>query len=417
MQGRFSNRGSRGILNAKVSELSWGLAVMLLLFQPELQRSVPALSWLDEAMTILLAVCSFFCLSAISPKLPRFAKSSIACLMIFVLVCLIGNAFSSVPGDIIPIAIDAFTCVKFFIAALSGIVIFSTASHLKDMLIVLAKALLVVVAACAIPSLVVDIGMSYGEIRYGFHPYVFVFPHPTYLAVALAGLIILLSSDSRKNFWWIVLATALMTLTLRGKAMGFAALSLLILFLTKSGKRKIGGLEIVFLGLVALFIGWGQIEAYFGTEGQARFELLQAGMHIALDNLPVGTGFASFGSAITADPEWYSPLYYQYGISSIWGLSQEYSAFISDSFWPTVLGQSGLVGLVAYCCAFVMLIRAMLENAGEKLPILLFVAYLLIMSTSESACFNPSSIYLAICAVVASQQRVVSRAALEVARA
>ena len=138
-------------------------------------------------------------------------------------------------------------------------------------------------------------------------------------------------------------------------------------------------------------------------------------MQIALDNCPIGTGFASFGSAVTADSGWYSPLYFQYGISSVWGLSQEYSAFISDSFWPTVLGQSGWIGLIAYCGAFVMLIRSILDNADSKLPILLFAAYLLIMSTSESACFNPSSVYLVICSIVASRQRAVSRETPEVA--
>lgn len=417
MQGRFSSLGSGEILSTKLSELLWGLAVTFLLFQPELQRLLPALSWLDEATTVLLAICAFFYSPAVRSKLPQFAKSSIACLMLFILVCLIGNAFSGVPGNAVPIGIDAFTCMKFFIAAFSGIAVLSKSEHLKDMLVVLAKALLVVVAACAILSLVVNTGMLYGEIRYGFRPYKFIFPHPTYLAVALAGLIILLSSDSRRNIWWIGLASVLMTLTLRGKAMGFAALALLIIFLTKSGERKIDALKIAFLGLVALIIGWGQIEAYFGTEGQARFELLQAGIQIALDSFPIGTGFASFGSAVTADPEWYSPLYFQYGISSIWGLSQEYSAFISDSFWPTVLGQSGVIGLVAYCCAFVMLIRSMLVNASEKLPILLFVAYLLIMSTSESACFNPSSVYLVICAVVASRQGAASHVTPEVDRA
>lgn len=415
MQGRLSHSSLSGVLNTKLSELLWAFAVTLLLFQPELQRLIPALSWLDEAATMLLALCAFFASRASRLKLPRFAKSSIACILLFVFVCLIGNVFSGVPGNVVPVAIDAFTCVKFFIAAISGTVVFSKSDHLGSLLVALAKALLVVIAACAALSLVANTGMLYGELRYGLHPYEFVFPHPTYLAVGLAGLIILLSSDSEKNLCWISLASVLMVLTLRGKAMGFAVLALLICFLTKRGKKKLDALQIVFLGLVALVIGWGQIETYFGSEGQARYELLRAGVQVALDNCPIGTGFASFGSAITADSGWYSPLYFQYGISSVWGLSQEYSAFISDSFWPTVLGQSGWIGLIAYCGAFVMLIRSILGNADSKLPILLFAAYLLIMSTSESACFNPSSVYLVICSIVASRQRAVPRETPEVA--
>lgn len=417
MQGRPPHLSSGGILRIKLSELFWTLAVLLLLLQPELQRMIPAVSWLDEVITLFLMICAFFSSGSGKQRLPRYAKGSIACLLLFVLLCIIGNAFSGVPGSPTPIAIDAFTCVKFFVAAVSGTLVFSKSDNLGNMLIAFAKAMLTVIGLCAVLSLALNTGMLYGETRYGFHPYEFVFPHPTYLAVALAGLIILLSSDSKRNVCWIALASVLMVLTLRGKAIGFAALALLIIFLTESGKKSVGAPQIAFLGFVALAIGWGQIETYFGSEGQARFELLRAGIQIALDNNPIGTGFASFGSAVTADLEWYSPLYFQYGIASVWGLSQEYSAYISDSFWPTVLGQSGWIGLIAYCCAFAMLVRSMMSNAGVKLPVLLLVAYLLIMSTSESACFNPSSIYLAICAVVASRQVPSSCSELEAARA
>lgn len=415
MPGRVPYLNSGGILEIKLSELSWALAIMSLLFQPELQRLLPALSWLDEVATLLLVGCAFFGWHTSKQELPRFAKTSIVCLLVFVSICLIGNAFTDVPGSVIPITIDALTCVKFFIAAISGTMVFSETDRLSDVLIALAKALLFVVTACAALSLAGNTGMLYGEIRYGFHPYEFVFSHPTYLAAALAGLIILLSSDAKRNAWWIALASVLMVFTLRGKAMGFAALVLLIIFLTKYGRKRVSVLQIAFLGLVALAIGRGQIEAYFGSEGQARFELLRASIQISLDCFPIGAGFASFGSAITADPEWYSPLYLQYGIASVWGLSQEYSAFISDSFWPTVLGQSGWVGLIVYCGALVMLVRSMLVNAASKLPILLFVAYLLIMSTSESAFFSPSSVYLALCAIVASHQGAAQHATLEVA--
>lgn len=185
--------------------------------------------------------------------------------------------------------------------------------------------------------------------------------------------------------------------------MGFAAMVLLILYLSRNGKTTISGFQVIALGIVALGIGWGQIEAYFGTEGQARSELLRGGLQISMDFFPGGAGFATFGSAVTAELQWYSPLYYQYGLSSIWGLSREYPAFISDSFWPTVLGQSGWIGLAAYCVAMVMLIRAIYLSARVKLPVVLFSAYLLIMSTSESAFFNPISIYLSICVVLASR--------------
>lgn len=66
MQGRLSHSSLSGVLNTKLSELLWAFAVTLLLFQPELQRLVPALSWLDEAATMLLALCAFLLLARLS---------------------------------------------------------------------------------------------------------------------------------------------------------------------------------------------------------------------------------------------------------------------------------------------------------------------------------------------------------------
>ncbi len=401
-----SLRSAYRLLDVKMSELLWAALITLLLFQPALQDAVPALSWLDETVVLLLAVMSMAGAFGGKRTLPQFAKGSLMCLGLFVLICLAGNALSGFPGAFVPIAIDAFTCVKFFIAAVSGMVVFSDAERMLDVMTFLVKVLLVVIAVCATLSFVTDIGMTHQLVRYGLRPFEFVFPHPTYLVAALVGMVVLLSADSRNNIWWIVLASAVMVLTLRGKAMGFAALALLIVYLTRNGKKTLGVLQVVLLGVVALVIGWGQIEAYFGSEGQARFELLRTSLQISSDNFPLGAGFASFGSAVTADPEWYSPLYFQYGVSSVWGLSLENLAFISDSFWPTVLGQSGCLGLVAYCGSLAMLIRAMGMRANLKLPILLLFAYLFISSTSESAFFNPSSIYLVLCAVVAATAKV-----------
>lgn len=392
---------SRGLLDLKVTEILWTLTVAMLLFQPALQHYFPVISWFDEAITVLMSVCAFATLQK-KPVLSGATKAGLLALALFVAMCLLGNITSGVPGSAWPILIDAFTCVKFFIAVISARVIFSDRKQLFVAATVLSKFLVLLIGLCAVLSLVVNIGMSYSEARYGLYPFEFVFPHPTYLAVAMAGLIVLLSAEAEINAGWIVFASITMALTLRGKAMGFAALVLTALLLSRRGKRRIGALQIALMAGVALIVGWGQIEMYFGTDGQARTELLNASLQVASVNLPIGTGFASFGSAITADPEWYSPLYLQYGLSSVWGLSREYSAFISDSFWPTVIGQSGLLGLLFYCTSLSLLLREMFQSSTSRLPVFLFTAYLLIMSTSESAFFSPSSIYLVCCVSIAS---------------
>lgn len=402
MRAKGTSVGMSRLLNTRISEIAWAILISLLLFQPELQRLVPSLTWLDEVATFLLVVNAIAKSSHIHQFRSRDVFGCLLWLTVFILSCFVGNFMSGIPGDFQPLAIDMFTCIKFFVSALSGIVIFSDLENLKSILTSISKVLLAIIAICALLSAFIDIGMSYGEIRYGLQPFEFVFTHPTYLVTSLAGLIIVLSADAKKNMLWIGLASLLLILTLRGKAVGFAALVFIIILFTRRGKKSISPFQVIILGVVALVIGWGQIEAYFGSEGQARFELLRAALQLSLDQFPFGSGFASFGSAITAESDWYSPLYYQYGIASVWGLSQDYSAFISDSFWPTVLGQSGWVGLIAYCNALFMLIKSINERIRIKLPLVLFVSYSLIMSTSESAFFNPSIIYLVICTLVAA---------------
>ena len=52
--------------------------------------------------------------------------------------------------------------------------------------------------------------------------------------------------------------------------------------------------------------------------------------------------FASWGAA-----EYYSPLYYQYHLSHIWGLQPYFNVFVADAFYPT-LSQYGIVGVILF---------------------------------------------------------------------
>lgn len=197
MRGAASYSGY-GLLEMKVSELLWIVVTALLVFQPALQQEVPALSWIDEVVTLLML---FIAAGSYRGKrsLPRYVGVSLACLGLFVVICLLGNALSGIQSNLAPIAIDSFTCVKFFISIVSGIIIFSGAEHLLKSMIYFVKAILIVITIFGLLSLAVDVGMSYWQVRYGLRSYEFVFPHPTYLAAALAGMIVVLSADSKKK--------------------------------------------------------------------------------------------------------------------------------------------------------------------------------------------------------------------------
>jgi hypothetical protein len=74
----------------------------------------------------------------------------------------------------------------------------------------------------------------------------------------------------------------------------------------------------------------------------ARNAMFRTSVQIGFDYFPLGAGFGRFGGWIAA--LYYSPLYHDYGLSSVYGLSEAQPWFLQDAFWPHVIGELGFVG-------------------------------------------------------------------------
>lgn len=79
---------------------------------------------------------------------------------------------------------------------------------------------------------------------------------------------------------------------------------------------------------------------------QARLALYRGSIEIARDYFPLGGGMGRFGSWMSRIE--YSPLYYDYGLSNVYGLRPSSPRFVTDTFWPQILGELGVIGLAAY---------------------------------------------------------------------
>ena len=200
---------------------------------------------------------------------------------------------------------------------------------------------------------------------------------------------------------FIVMGMLVVLLSLRSKGFAFAGVCLLLL-LTFGKSNRLSVVHIA-LGLAAVaLIGMDQYINYYQSAGYARGELARQAIAVANDYFPLGTGFATYGSAVTAQIDNYSPLYYTYGLSTVWGLAPGAASFLSDTFWPTVLAQFGYFGLIAFAALLIALfVMCYKAGGGSRLPVICIFAYLLISSTSESSFFNPSAVYLAMCAGLA----------------
>lgn len=105
---------------------------------------------------------------------------------------------------------------------------------------------------------------------------------------------------------------------------------------------------------VVLFVTWTKFDAYYvsGFTDDADYRMARpetyrvAFTQILWEYFPFGSGMGSWGCAAAAD--YYSPLYYKYDMTGIWGLDPENPMFLADAFYP-VLAQIGVVGIFFFC--------------------------------------------------------------------
>lgn len=242
------------------------------------------------------------------------------------------------------------------------------------------------------------------DIRHGLRSTQLFYSIPTVFVGCCVFLIAILLSirgwinGSEK---YLALLLLLMCTTLRSKAFGVAFAIALIYYFAYIRKKKITVKTVAMFIPAAIAISWEQIEYYFFSSIQsdsARYQLLVKSIQVANDHFPFGSGFATYGSYYSA--LYYSPLYERYGLSTVWGLGPKFSSFISDSFWPMVLGQFGWLGLICYGAALLALfMRIQKMRACSKafyVSGLSLLAHLLITSTGESAFVHPLAMPLAI---------------------
>ena len=136
----------------------------------------------------------------------------------------------------------------------------------------------------------------------------------------------------------------------------------------------------------------------------ARQGLLFGSLNIVRDYFPLGVGFSKFGSWYARIN--YSEYYFKYGLSNIYGLRIEDSRFATDTFWPAILGETGVIGTMVYISLLIYIFFCMLrkknycmEKSNYSITLLgLFVFYEAIFETIGEPIFNsaPQNILIGI---------------------
>ena len=150
----------------------------------------------------------------------------------------------------------------------------------------------------------------------------------------------------KEKMFYILLAAVVWVSTLRVRAFLYViTYAVLYYFLIEKEKKIRMNWKTALVTAVAMYIfSIDQINLYFVNASGARASLARYGFVTMLRFFSLGSGFATFGT--DAAVTYYSTLYYEYGFDKVWGLSPAYPLFTHDNYWPAVMAQFGVVGLV-----------------------------------------------------------------------
>ncbi|WP_242836922.1 MULTISPECIES: hypothetical protein [Clostridium] len=236
-------------------------------------------------------------------------------------------------------------------------------------------------------NIIHDIGMS-SDIRYGIRSYKFLYQHPTYLVSAIVIFLCVILSDNRKKFdnFIIFESIAILFFTLRNKAFVFI-LGYFFMKLVMKYAKSIKIRYILILAVIGIFSTYNKImeyASYYLTA--ARPALFIVGYKLACKYIPFGSGFGTFASEISGD--YYSPIYYEYGINLVSGLEETAHSYIGDTFWPYVYGQFGFLGLIIFLWIILNIFKSIQKryqyNREIQSAAFLLLLYILIASTAEA---------------------------------
>ena len=250
-----------------------------------------------------------------------------------------------------------------------------------------------------------------GDKRYFMYSEKLFFYHPTYLAlfcVVTLSYLTLVFENKLADYLFLLQILFVCASTFRVKAIGMILVYLVFLIPVKKFKN-LKGIILIAAVILVVFCIIPQINVYYFDSGDSPRNLLTStSFKVANEYFPIGAGFGTFGSYISGAV--YSPLYDIYNMSSTWGLTKNNPFFISDTFWPMIIGQFGYMGLFLFTLIIIQFSLLIKKLHRIDLNILLFClipfVYLLISSTSESSFVNYYSVNLfMIIGIAVSQAR------------
>lgn len=383
----------------------WKFLFIYLIFQPTIPSLIgdniigTIFNYSDEVIGIILFIIVIFKAMKSEIYLLKFERYMLIFMLIFEIFGVIsGFAYNfQSTGYMLT---DAYTCAKFFIYYLCARLL--TQGKLDEKFFFSINRLCKIIAVIFFVLTLHDAFFSpwfhVADYRYFTRSVMLFFEHPEFLARASMTIIFLLGYNYKyykHNIYYIFMLTVVMLLTFRTKAI--VAVFVFYMFYLYFVKFNFRSLLPVGIGAVAggAYFGYDSLYKYYiQNDTAARKILTDDSILIAKNYFPLGSGFGSFGSSMAA--QHYSNLYLRLGYYRLKnsGLEED-GHFLSDSFWPTVIAQTGWIGLGSFCLAILSMLIYILRS--RKTDIYFFwialsiMAHELISSFAAPAFFYPSA--------------------------
>ena len=381
-----------------------------MIFQNVLENYFNVFGILDEAMSAVIVIIAIINILSSRKKyvICKNNKKILVSVLALIIIGVIGNLKTDYQ-TIIPALKDA-VCV--FKGIITYVFIPLCLSNLKldEYLTIINNHLKIItglVFLTVVGNLLFDI-FPYYEISFVIKSQQIFFTHPTYLASFSVIIIILLSVNLREhkeNKKYIILMLLVLASTLRFKSIAFIPIYMYLYYIVFIRQRKLQLLDIGILCVLGGAFAISQVMEYFNNPDWARNVLTMNSLNIAKDNFPIGTGFGTYAS--WASGESYSNIYYDYNISTTWGISPDFYEFIADTFWPMIIGQFGVLGLGIYIYILLRIYKNIMnnDNLDYYFGQILTLLYLIILSMAEASFSGQIVVvYMALIAVLGNKK-------------
>lgn len=330
------------------------ILLTILLISDVISNQINILRYSDEVVAIFFFFYIVFRVIATRKiNLTKNELKILICSIFAFILGMLGTLKYKVQTNYFPIIIDIIACFKLLVCSLGFSMMLNKekAKNIVNFFRIPAKLFLIIGFFYGCLSLFFDLGMR-GQERFGIWGFNFIYrtAHVYSMTIIFCIIIVAGSSINSKGLWkYIFFAIVQMILTTKGPSIIWAvSLVFIIYFMKRRQKINIG--LFILLGILIIFLGQFQIQNYLRDNTSPRFTLYKYGIVTANTYLPLGSGFATYGSDMAA--KYYSNLYNSYGFNRRYGMNIYDTSFLNDNYWPMIMGQFGWLGLILFIYIF-----------------------------------------------------------------